>query len=285
MSRFDQRGVECPSWTSLARLVEEGRPWPTDHLRSCSACRQRQQVLQRLSALGDAGQGGSANAGPCPDLLEMAALVDAEVEQDERLRLAEHVAACESCAGLVRELVSFSADRGRDWEVREAPEAIAPVSARHDPWAGTAWFVWLMGAGFRRVAALLLVAAALAIVYAMPFPAIESGAGARWRGPSPRVEAAVTWAPQGSDPVVTWDEWAGATSYRIRVWSEGGRRLLERHIAAGEARRLALSISVPPDGSPSTLREGDRLFWEVDALDTGEVIASTGPKELRWELR
>jgi hypothetical protein len=276
MSRPGQRAAECPSWTSLARFVEEGRPWPTGHLSSCSACRQRYELLQGLGALGDAGQGGRAVGEPCPDLLEIAALVDGDVEQAERLRLADHIAACESCAGLLRELVAFSADQEVDWEVREGPAEVVPVSARHGPWASS---------GFRRIAAFLLLAAALTIVYVWPFPPIESGSAGRWRGPAPRLEAAISRAPQTGAPVVSWDEWPDASSYRIRVWNESGRRLLERHIGAGESRRLPLSLSAPPDGSPPAPREGELLFWQVDALESGEIVASTGPTELRWESR
>lgn len=276
MSTSNRRAAECPSWTSLARFVEKGGPWPAEHLRSCSACRKRRQLLQGLSALGDTGQGGMKASKSCPDLLEIAALVDGHVEHGERLRLAEHIAACESCAGLLRELVAFSADEGADWEVREGPAAVVPESAQHGPWASS---------GFRRIAALLLIAAALAIIYITPFPPIESGEGGRWRGPAPRLEAAASWPLRAKQPLLTWDEWPGASSYRIRVWNESGSRLLERHVASGEARRLTLSISIPQDGSSSAPRDGDLLFWQVDALDAGEVAASTGPAELRWQSR
>ncbi|MGD8331197.1 MAG: hypothetical protein PVJ49_17335 [Acidobacteriota bacterium] len=276
MSASSQRIAECPSWTRLARFVEEGGPWPVEHLRGCDACRRRRWLLEGLSALGDTGQGAAVGREGCPGLIEFVALVDGNIDQFERIRLADHLVACESCAGLLRELVAFSVDDGADWEVRENTEAVVPETARHGP---------RFGSGLRRIAALVLVAAASAIVYLMPFPAIESGAGGRWRGPAPRLEATITWAPREAGPELTWDEWPGASSYRLRVWNEGGQRLLERHIAAGQTRRLSVSLTVVVDQSRAALREGDLLFWQLDALDAGEVAASSGPTELRWEPR
>ena len=205
----------------------------------------------------------------CPDPVELIALVEGEIEADRRLRLADHLAGCEPCAALLRELVALTSSENRDWEVRDAP----PVGAGRDEAVSPALRLGsasILG----RVAAVLVVAVALAALYLVPFPAIDSGSEGRWRGPAAPLDAEL-WSPRGGvAPSLQWAAQTGATSYRVRVWRENGERIFERHLPANGPRELSLTLE--------RVSSGELMFWQVDALDAGVVAATSGPNRFRW---
>jgi hypothetical protein len=124
-----------------------------------------------------------------------------------------------------------------------------------------------------RVAAVLVLVSALIALYSVPFPRVDSGSESRWRGPAAALQAQLQWPPEGV-PELHWTATPQATSYRVRVWRGSGEKVLERHLAASGAPELFLTLEgVSP---------GDTLLFQVDVLDTGVVIATTGPEQFRW---
>lgn len=262
-------GGECPSWANLARVAAEGGPWPAEHLRACRQCSERREFLVKLREMGANGDGGALAGQACPDPVELIALVEGEIDADYRLRLADHLSACEPCAALWRELVALTWPEDDDWEVRDAPA----VGLAGDEIASPA-FRLRSASMLGRVAAVLVAAVALAAVYLVPFPAIDSGSEGRWRGPAASLEAEL-WLPQrGAVPALRWAAQTDASSYRVRVWRESGERILERHLPAQGVRELPLTLD--------RVSRGEVMFWQIDALDAGVVVATSGPSRFRW---
>lgn len=262
-------GGECPSWANLARVAAEGGPWPAEHLRACRQCSERREFLLRLCAMGATSGDSSLVGQSCPDPVELIALVEGEIEADHRLRLAEHMSGCEPCAALLRELVALTSSEDGDWEVRDAPS----VGMERDETVSLA--LRLRSASMLgRVAAVLVAAVALAALYLVPFPAIESGGEGRWRGPAAPL-AAELWLPQKAvAPALRWAVQADATSYRVRVWRERGELIFERHLPADGPRELPLILD--------RVSRGEVVLWQIDALNTGVVVATSGPGRFRW---
>jgi len=265
--RSAKSGV-CPSWAKLARLAAEGGPWPVEHLRGCQRCSERRALLVEMYALVAESADAVSPVTPCPDPREVIALVEGEIGSHRRLCLAEHLAECESCAALMRELAAFASTDEPDWEVREGSasateEEMAPSAIRRPRLRMT----------LGRVAAVLVLVAALIALYSVPFPRVDSGSESRWRGPAAVLQAQLQWPPGGGGEL-HWTATPQATSYRVRVWRGSGEKVLERHLAASGAPELFLTLEgVSP---------GDTLLFQVDVLDTGVVIATTGPEQFRW---
>jgi hypothetical protein len=251
----------------MARFVAEGGPWPVEHLRTCAKCKERREFLEGLSIL-DGTVGAEPEDVACPDVVQIVALVDDGLSQAERRLLAEHVAGCEACALLVRELVTLVDADEAQWEVRESS------SGESLPSGVEASIGALPPAFVRRAVAMLVVAVALTAVYLVPFPAIESGSEERWRGPAATLDASVQWPDGGALPMLQWQRWAGASSYRVRVWSENGEKLVEQNVSGEEPLEASLDVQ--------GVVAGEVLLWQVDAMHTGEVLSTTGPTELRW---
>lgn len=268
MTPAEPRAGECPSWVSLARFVAEGGPWPVEHLRTCRRCSERRAFLEGMSLLRMDEPSTTSSASECPDMEDVIALAEGRLTSARRSAVAAHLSDCDACAALFRELVALSETEEREWELRDAElsSAVLPRPESSLPRHSRFW-----GA---RAVALIVLAVALAAVYYVPFPAIDTGVDSRWRGPAPRLEASVEWPERSAAPVLVWEGREAATSYRIRVWEERGTRVFERHVAAGETTRVALPV---PEAEP-----GDVVLWQLDALDNGEVLATTSPTELTW---
>jgi hypothetical protein len=222
-----------------------------------------------LHAIG-ANDDDAALAGhACPDPVELIALVEGGIEADHRLRLADHMSACEPCAALLRELVALASSEDGDWEVRDAPTVGLEDSETVIPAPGLR-YASMLG----RVAALLVAAVALAALYIVPFPAIDSGSEGRWRGPAAPLEAELWSQESGVAPALRWAARTNATSYRVRVWRESGERIFERHLPATGPRELLLTLD--------RVSRGEVMFWEIEALDAGVVVAASGPSRFRW---
>jgi hypothetical protein len=266
------RPDECPSWSNLARFVAEGGPWPVEHLRTCRRCSDRRAFLENLSVLGADAPAPEPGRAACPEPAALIALVEGDVESAERVPIAQHIAACEACAALLRELVALQDDDGPQWELRDAPaEGPLPVPLQsHASGPG----IWSLT---RRVAAVLLAAAAVTTLLLVPFPPIDSGSDERWRGPAPRIQGNVEWRAGEAAPTLRWQGWPGAGGYRVRVWDESGSQRFERHVAGSDALQLLLA--------PARAMEGEAFLWQIDVLASGEVIASSGPVELIWAGR
>lgn len=271
MTRDRVRADECPPWSSLARFVAEGGPWPVEHLRTCRRCSERRLFLEELSVLGADAVPDRARP-DCPDVELIVALVEGDVDAVERSRIAAHIADCEACAALLRELVALQEDDEPKWELRDAPADRAGPVATIRPHHASA-----ISSRVGRAAAVLAAIAALATVYLMPFPPVDSGSDARWRGPAPRIGARVEWQAGAAEPTLSWQVWPGADGYRVRMWDETGAQRFERHVADDETLRLSLS--------PERVANGEILLWQLDALESGEVTASSGPVELVWGTR
>jgi len=119
-------------------------------------------------------------------------------------------------------------------------------------------------------AAGVLVIAGAALV-APRFTTRESG---NLRSLTPEsAEQAFTSLPATRDAqgrlVLAWNAAQGATSYRIEILS-GLDAVATHDVPGGET--LALD--------PASLPPGDGLLWRVLALNNGEVIATTAPREL-----
>lgn len=262
-------GGECPSWADLARVVAEGGPWPAAHLRVCRQCSERREFILKLYAMGADGDDAARVGQACPDPVELIALVEGEIEADHRLRLADHLSGCEPCAALLRELVALTSPEDGDWEVRDAPTVGSERDETSSPALGLR-SASMLG----RVAAVLVAAVALAALYLVPFPAIDSGSEGRWRGPAAPLEAEL-WSPErGVAPTLRWAAQTDATSYRVRVWRESGERIFERHLPANGPRELPLTLN--------RVSRGEVMFWQIDALDAGVVVATSGPSQFRW---
>lgn len=260
---------ECLSWAKLARVAAEGGPWPAAHLRACRQCSERREFVLKLYGMGANGDDAAVVGQACPDHVELIALVEGELEADYRLRLADHVSGCEPCAALLRELIALTSFDDGDSEVRDAPTVglERDESASPSPWFRSA-------SALGRVAAVLVAAVVLAALYLVPFPAIDSGSEGRWRGPVAPLEAELWFQERGVAPAVRWAAQTDATSYRVRVWRESGERIFERHLPASGAREVPLTLD--------RVSSGEVMFWQIDALNTGVVVATSGPGQFRW---
>jgi len=263
----------CPSWANLARFVSAGGPWPVQHLQACPRCQERRALLEQLILL-RYPPGKGADVGGCPQVVDLVALVEEELPASQRHRLGEHLCGCESCAAVFREIVAFQGEKEARWEVREPPpNATTPFAAR-----GVRASQWSTRFSLRRATALLLLGLGLAAVVLSPFPAIDTGGPARWRGPAPILRAELVWSNEAEYPAARWSDLEGAESYRIRVWDETGERVYERHVAAGEGKSVEVTLT-------SEAAVGEVAIWQVDALRAGEVLATSGPIEVRWRSR
>jgi Putative zinc-finger len=105
-----------------------------------------------------------APAADCPDLEYIAAFLDGTLPADQRQRLTEHLASCESCYEIFAGTARFQDDQRREQGLETAPKL--PFDRRRrvarDPRSGGgAWWARSVAAG---IAALLAVTAGLLVV-------------------------------------------------------------------------------------------------------------------------
>jgi len=260
---------DCPSWTRLARFVAEGGPWPAEHLRTCARCCERRDFLESLSVEGFRDHRAAPSETKCPDVTEVIAVVEGVATPQERLRVVEHFSSCEGCGALFKELVALSDAGELVWEVRDTPVNL-PADERREQRVRHGLEYRLVG----RVAAAVVLVLALGAMLLVPFPVIETGVSDRWRGPAPALEATLDWPEAEAFPTIRADAVSGADSYRVSVWAEQGDQLLESHRTASEPLSMLLQL---PD-----ISAGEILYWQVDVLELGEVISSSGPRQLLW---
>lgn len=263
---------DCPSWEKMARFVVEGGPWPAEHLRACARCNDRRRFLESLAMDGLSDQRATPAEGSCPDILEVIAVVEGSVSTRERLRIVGHFSECDACSALFKELVALTDAGDLDWELRDGLAEQAEVG-RAEPYVA----LITRHPFARRIAAALVLALALVAVFAVPFPEIETGIGDRWRGPAASLDATISWPEGEIFPTVRADAVDGVDSFRVRVWNEQGVQLFERHRTAAEPLTVTLELRrIDPD---------DTVFWQVEALEMGEVVSTSGPQSLTWARR
>jgi hypothetical protein len=162
-----------------------------------------------------------------------------ELAQDERDRALRHATSCKQCARVLKGLLLL--ERG----AREIPGARPAAPARRR---------WLVAGG-----AALAAAAALAIWLGTrpPKPATQM------RGPDDeRVELIAPRGDVAGAPELSWQPVEGAGDYRVEVFTEDGRPLWQRDVAA------------PPLAWPAGTSAAPGVYrWRVTARKAGAAIA------------
>ena len=262
---------DCPTWTELLRSVEEGRPL-ADHLQSCDLCRERSEFIEALSLAVSGGDSGVI-LGACPDEVDWAALADEGGSRAARMEMVEHLARCEQCSALWRHLVDIKGVDEITWEVREAVVASSSGDRQAEVRGIKPRFPRWMRPAITAVATVLV----LIVLFAKPFPPVGSGTDARWRGPISELRADLSWDLGGVAPTLRWQAYPGATAYRIRLWDGEGELIVDHQMAAEASPRYPIEV-------PGAIAD-QMMLWQVEALDTGRVLASAGPTEVRWQAR
>ena len=231
-------------------------------------CVSRYELLLGLHSVAE-GRGAAAGV-ECPGVGEWIGLAAQNIEPATRRRLNEHLAACDACAALWRHLLDAGESREFDWELRDAPSAIESGAG-----GGRVGYRFRALSLLARAAVVVLGSSILIALASGVLPRIGVGADERWRGPNPVLSASVSQDLESAIPVLQWEAWPDATSYRIRVWDRTGNGLVDRSVPP-DTEKFELVLDAPP---------GTVLLWQIEAVEEGSVTAQTPPTSLVWSER
>ena len=204
------------------------------------------------------------NVEPCPDLETIAAYLDGQLPQDERERVAAHLAECETCYFVFTEAAQIR--HGIVEEARPAPE---PTMLSSTPSAPARRIVWSSVAIVGMAAVLLLAIGVGLISWPGDSPELRSlivAVGAD-RPFEPRLSGGFAYGPvraalRGSDAASAPPDVriAVASLEKKAAMAPSGRNLHEVGIAylvAGDIARaiVALESAVSKDASPNALND------------------------------
>ena len=248
--------TRCPSQDEFLTSFLSGPDRYENHRHGCEACSRSWTDAQHIAwQLADTFSGDSLDHDPkdgaCPDVAAWAALADGRVPDWARVALAEHMAECDDCSILWSYMVDLESH-----EEEGAGPAVESEGSSTDEHGHPSRTMRLLvaAAGF----------AALLVYVISPPPAIESGGAERWRGPAPLLDSEVRWSVETDPPSIQWQAWAGADSYRLRIWNLEGNLLIDHYL---ESSSLGWQLRID-DPHPGT------LYWLVEALESGRVVAT-----------
>ncbi|MBA3557731.1 MAG: tetratricopeptide repeat protein [Gemmatimonadaceae bacterium] len=261
--------LTCPSGAELLLFALADSARPDDeiarHVGACSSCGPVVAELRGVIRALEATAGSAATGiGACLDEVALAHLVDGTDERSRPASIA-HLAACGHCRRELASLVQLLAAPEVAAEVRRTrivlqPE-VEPVRVRSLPRRR-----WLAGIG---------VLAAAAAVLLVVRPRLKDGDSGEHRGPTiTAVPAPALLSPVGDVAVartLRWRAVAGADRYRVTLFDDRGRALLEAQTAD--------TITTLPDSV--ALAPGRSYLWKVEARTGWERWSSSELIEFR----
>jgi hypothetical protein len=237
--------------------------------------------LKTLYRSSSAGTTNDESACPSVDFLMSSFLP--ETSEEDKLRVADHVAGCHSCRAkfeLAREILSEASRLTRESEAVELTEAEAAALRQKAaaklremgkrPKAGgrkdfsETWRTFFFRYRYASVAvgAVMIVAAILLVLRA---PQIKDTGAMRGEAGA----ALVLATPRGIQKALPlhfeWQPYPGAKTYEVKVLD--GK--LDVFWTSGRIRTTSLNL---PSGPTEGLKKGNVYYWKVSAFSDGEMI-------------
>lgn len=263
MSGSGPRTGGCPGRVGLALDLLEGTGRHSAHRRRCPECARAWERLRDLESRLQKGVADRPSPERCPEAADWAALADGAVSGRRRADLVEHLVDCDACAALWGFLsrLPVDEDRRREPWSGDGPEMElvreSPAAADEKPAPGRRAGGWRL-----RVAAVLAAGGILAWL-ALPPPPVAPGADERVRGGDRGIVTEVVREGRDGTSWLGWTEVPTVDEYRLRLWDGAGELLVERSLPAGQLRWAG------------PFPEADELYWQVEGLRHGEVVAAS----------